>query len=162
MLSLQIDKQSTQADSSDDLPAPEPDVKTTEEQDAEEANRIVPSEQKKRRSKRKRSPTPDIPEPPSAASPSPAALEDSDGDEIVTRPRRKLRRGPAPVSTIVLDDSEDEPVVSPAKRRRVSPPAEPPQTPPQNQNQDMLDIEEDLADLQDSGMLLDLACTLCT
>ncbi|PLB35470.1 uncharacterized protein BDW47DRAFT_110388 [Aspergillus candidus] len=144
------DKQSPQVEGSDDLPAPDPNMRTAKEEEVVEANSSVPSEQEERRSKRKRSPTPDAPEPSSATPPSPAVMEDSDADEIVTRPRRKLRRGPAPVSTIVLDDSEDEPVVSPAKRRRVSAPAEPPQTPPQNQNQDMLDIEEDLADLQDS------------
>ncbi|KAE8145534.1 hypothetical protein BDV25DRAFT_133700 [Aspergillus avenaceus] len=81
-----------------------------------------------------------------------APPEDSDDDEITTRPRRKLRRGPAHQPTVVLDDSDEEPVVSsPAKRlrrRERSSPA--PQTPVRNLGQDELDLQEDLEDLQES------------
>ncbi|RJE23927.1 hypothetical protein PHISCL_03743 [Aspergillus sclerotialis] len=88
---------------------------------------------------------------------SPSPLEDkdseSDADDIITKPRRKLRQGKAPKPTIVLyDDSDEDDVIisSPAKRRRRNNDAETPQTPRQDMEQDELDIQEDLADLQDS------------
>lgn len=81
--------------------------------------------------------------------------QDNDEEEVVSRPLRKLRRGPAQPAPIVLDDSSDEsdePVASsPVKRRRQSTSVEEPQTPRRNMNQDELDLEEDLEDLQDSG-----------
>lgn len=95
--------------------------------------------------------------------------------EVVTRPRRKLRRGAASKPTIVLDDDEDEekedgleksqkeeekeedededddePLVTPARRRRRNIVSEDPQTPRRGSDQDKIDIEEDLEDLQDS------------
>ncbi|KAF7594710.1 hypothetical protein BBP40_008603 [Aspergillus hancockii] len=77
--------------------------------------------------------------------------EDSDADNIVARPRRKLRRGPAPQPTIVLDDeSDEEPVSSPAKGRKNDASVQLPQTPERNMDQDELDLQEDLEDLQDS------------
>lgn len=103
--------------------------------------------------------------------------EKSDADEIVTRPRRKLRRGAASKPTIVLDDDEDEekedepdlksqkekkedededePLMTPARRRRRNVVSEDPQTPRRGSDQDNLDIEEDLEDLQDSGRSID-------
>ncbi|KAG2415356.1 hypothetical protein HFD88_006547 [Aspergillus terreus] len=84
-----------------------------------------------------------------------AASDESDAEDIVTRPGRKLRRGVAPQPTIDLDDtsedSEEEPVrSSPVKRRRLLRSSEVPQTPRRELDQDQLDIEEDLEDLQDS------------
>jgi hypothetical protein len=85
-----------------------------------------------------------------------AASDESDAEDIVTRPGRKLRRGAAPQPTIDLDDtsedSEEERVrSSPVKRRRLLRSSEVPQTPRRELDQDQLDIEEDLEDLQDSG-----------
>ncbi|KAL5356846.1 hypothetical protein BJX96DRAFT_143490 [Aspergillus floccosus] len=84
-----------------------------------------------------------------------AASGDSDAEDIVTRPGRKLRRGAATQPKIVLDDtseeSEEEPVrSSPVKRRRLLRSSEVPQTPRRELDQDQLDLEEDLEDLQDS------------
>ncbi|RAH72821.1 uncharacterized protein BO66DRAFT_22019 [Aspergillus aculeatinus CBS 121060] len=64
--------------------------------------------------------------------------DDSDGDEIVSRPRRKLRRGTVsqPVEEIEDDDDDDLPTA--------------PRTPRRTRDQDDLDIEEDLQALQDS------------
>lgn len=105
--------------------------------------------------------------------------EKSDVDEVVSRPRRKLRRGVASKPTIVLCDDdngvkedepelknqqeekedenedEDEPLVTPARRRRHNIVSEDPQTPRRGSDQDKLDIEEDLEDLQDSGRSVD-------
>lgn len=83
--------------------------------------------------------------------------EASDDDVIVSKPRRRLRKGPSPKPIISLDsDSEqsDEPLVSsPAKRRRRNVDVDMPQTPRRNSNQDEADLEEDLEDLQDSGKI---------
>lgn len=107
--------------------------------------------------------------------------QESDADEIVTRPRRKLRRGAASKPNIIHDDDEDEkkdepesknqkeeeeekeeeehedededePLVTPARRRRRNIVSEDPQTPRRGSGQDKIDLEEDLEDLQDSGM----------
>lgn len=51
------------------------------------------------------------------------------------------------------NDDEDEPVVvTPARRKRNMASEENPQTPKRDSDQDKIDIEEDLEDLQDSGM----------
>ncbi|KAL2841586.1 hypothetical protein BJY01DRAFT_217392 [Aspergillus pseudoustus] len=71
--------------------------------------------------------------------------EESDADEIVSRPRRKLRRGGAPQPIIVDDDSSEEEVRVVASK---SPSV--PHTPRQDSAQDRIDLEEDLEDLQDS------------
>jgi hypothetical protein len=102
----------------------------------------------------------------SAASPSPESpvssfpvkndTESSDDDEIVTKPRRRLGRGTAPKRAISLDsdpEESDEPVgPSPAKRQRRNVDTEAPHTPRRNSDQAKLDLEEDLEDLQDSGI----------
>ncbi|KAJ5832137.1 hypothetical protein N7474_000448 [Penicillium riverlandense] len=78
----------------------------------------------------------------------------SDSKDPGSRTRRKLKRK-AESSPIVLSDSEDsdEPVLSsPIKRRRRAADTETPQTPHSSADRDRLDIEEDLEDLQDSGM----------
>ncbi|KAL4894107.1 hypothetical protein BDV59DRAFT_21889 [Aspergillus ambiguus] len=105
--------------------------------------------------KRKRSPSPIVVDPSPPPEPSRAAASDeSDAEEIVSRPGRKIRRGTAPQPPTVLDtseESEDEPVrSSPVKRRRLLRSSEAPQTPRRELDQDRLDIEEDLEDLQDS------------
>lgn len=85
------------------------------------------------------------------------AVEANDFAEETLRPRRRLKRK-AESSPIVLSDLEDseEPVVSsPVKRRRPVLEPEAPRTPRTSAKQDKLDIEEDLRDLQDSGMFQD-------
>lgn len=85
------------------------------------------------------------------------AVEANDLAEETLRPRRRLKRK-AESSPIVLSDLEDseEPVVSsPVKRRRPALESEAPRTPRTGRKQDQLDIEEDLRDLQDSGMIQD-------
>ncbi|PYI29608.1 hypothetical protein BP00DRAFT_437570 [Aspergillus indologenus CBS 114.80] len=74
--------------------------------------------------------------------------DDSDGDEIVSRPRRKLRRGTVsqPVEEVEDDDDDDLPIA--------------PRTPRRARDQDDLDIEEDLQALQDSGTLLTTSATV--
>lgn len=62
--------------------------------------------------------------------------DDSDGDEVVSRPRRKLRRGT--ISQPVEDEDDDDLPTAPRTPRRA-------------RDQDDLDIEEDLEALQDSG-----------
>ncbi|KAL2796062.1 hypothetical protein BJX66DRAFT_300407 [Aspergillus keveii] len=71
--------------------------------------------------------------------------EESDVDEIVSRPRRKLRRGGAPHLIVVDDDSPDEEIQIVASK---SPSV--PHTPRRDSAQDRIDLEEDLEDLQDS------------
>ncbi|RAH76489.1 hypothetical protein BO86DRAFT_325611 [Aspergillus japonicus CBS 114.51] len=68
--------------------------------------------------------------------------DDSDGDEIVSRPRRKLRRGTVsqPVEEVDDDDDDDDDDDLPTT----------PRTPRRARDQDDLDIEEDLQALQDS------------
>lgn len=127
---------------------------------------IAPNKQTKRdkkSSKRKRSATPEQEEPSQHQS-----EEESDADEIVTRPRRKLRRGAASKPTVISDkeeddhvskkkkedeEEEDEPIIATPVRRKRNVALEDPQTPLRGSDQDQLDIEEDLADLQDSGMM---------
>ncbi|BDD59662.1 hypothetical protein MPDQ_001758 [Monascus purpureus] len=80
--------------------------------------------------------------------------ETSDAEEIVTRPTRRLRRGVAQKRKAIVEDesdeSEEEPIVSPTKRRKRNEDIEEPKTPRQTSEQDRLDLEEDLKDLQDS------------
>lgn len=82
------------------------------------------------------------------------ATEDSDS-EVTPRPRRKLKRKAesSPVVTLDSDDSDEPIVSSPVKRRRPARDTEMPVTPRSSAKQDDLDIEEDLKDLQDSGMI---------
>ncbi|KAJ1708560.1 putative transcription factor IIIc-like protein [Aspergillus flavus] len=107
--------------------------------------------------KRKRSQTPsDTAHSPSHNPSLSAKSSDSDAQDIITCPRRKirrkLRRGPTQQPTIVLDDddSDEGPISTPARKRRRAIDAQPPQTPEQNLDQDELDLREDLEDLQDS------------
>ncbi|KAL3455091.1 hypothetical protein BJX64DRAFT_90677 [Aspergillus heterothallicus] len=74
-------------------------------------------------------------------------VEESDADEVVARPRRKLRRGGAP-QLIVVDDgsSADDVRVVASKSPSV------PHTPRRDSAQDRIDLEEDLEDLQDSAV----------
>lgn len=83
---------------------------------------------------------------------------------MVSGPRRKLRRGGASKPPVVVDDDdeddEDEPVVAtPARRKRTVTSDETPVTPKRDSDQDKLDIEADLEDLQDSGMLVEQMTT---
>ncbi|KAL6230780.1 hypothetical protein BDW75DRAFT_58638 [Aspergillus navahoensis] len=71
--------------------------------------------------------------------------DDSEAEEVVSRPRRKLRRGGAP-QPIVDDESEEEQEV----RCGTSKSPSIPRTPRRDSSQDRIDIEEDLEDLQDS------------
>lgn len=83
---------------------------------------------------------------------------DSDDDDVVIKPRRRLRKAPSPKPTISLDsDSEesDDPIVcSPTKRRKRNIDADAPHTPRRDSDQAKLDLEEDLENLQDSGIAL--------
>ncbi|KAF9889683.1 hypothetical protein FE257_006989 [Aspergillus nanangensis] len=124
------------------IPAPVSESDDKKTKNDSESDVPVPSsgrkERKERDTKRKRSPTPS---------------NESDDDEIMSRPRRKLRRGAAPPTTIVLDNSsEEEDLVlsSPAKKRRLFKNNDVPQTPRRGSDQDRMDLEEDLEDLQDS------------
>ncbi|PYH87131.1 hypothetical protein BO82DRAFT_427909 [Aspergillus uvarum CBS 121591] len=64
--------------------------------------------------------------------------DDSDGDEIVSRPRRKLRRGTVSQLVEEVEDDVDDDLPTA------------PRTPRRARDQDDLDIEEDLQALQDS------------
>ncbi|RAH48279.1 uncharacterized protein BO95DRAFT_357318 [Aspergillus brunneoviolaceus CBS 621.78] len=113
-----------------------PDRAVTPEQDSESDIDMTRSARKRSAPtslKRKRS------EEASESEPSLQVIsDDSDGDEIVNRPRRKLRRGTVsqPVEEIEDDDDDDLPTA--------------PRTPRRTRDQDDLDIEEDLQALQDS------------
>lgn len=72
--------------------------------------------------------------------------DESDADEVVARPRRKLRRGGAPQPIVVDDDSEEQEV-----RAGASHSPDIPHTPRRDSAQDRIDLDEDLEDLQDSG-----------
>ncbi|KAL4917572.1 hypothetical protein BDW62DRAFT_183411 [Aspergillus aurantiobrunneus] len=76
----------------------------------------------------------------------PRISEGSDGDEVVARPRRKLRRGGAPQPIVVDDESSEEQ----KGRDVISNSPDIPHTPRRDSAQDRIDIEEDLEDLQDS------------
>ncbi|KAL4886403.1 hypothetical protein BJY04DRAFT_213173 [Aspergillus karnatakaensis] len=74
------------------------------------------------------------------------AVAESDADEVVSRPRRKLRRGGAPQPIVVDDDLDEE------GEDRITPSKSPnlPHTPRRDSAQDRIDLDEDLEDLQDS------------
>ncbi|KAK1143985.1 hypothetical protein N8T08_005894 [Aspergillus melleus] len=141
-------------------PSATPEVIPPAEESSDSDLDIQSSVRKNRAVKRKRSPSPEESNPQSPTPADPSAQEENDED-VVTRPRRKLRRGPAQPAAIVLDDSSDEsdaPIASsPVKRGRRNMSVEEPQTPRHNRNQDQLDLEEDLEDLQDSGRLANSA-----
>lgn len=87
--------------------------------------------------------------------------ETSDADEIVTLPPRRSRPRATQKRALVVDDESDEsdPVVSsPTKRRRRNIELEAPHTPRPTSEQDKLDLEEDLEDLQDSGIFSLFSC----
>ncbi|PTU22671.1 hypothetical protein P175DRAFT_0555337 [Aspergillus ochraceoroseus IBT 24754] len=71
------------------------------------------------------------------------ASEESDAEETVSRPRRKLRRGAAQ-QPIVLDDGSSDLVSAEEVLSNA------PRTPLRDQTQDRIDLEEDLEALQDS------------
>ncbi|KAL4816361.1 hypothetical protein BDW67DRAFT_162160 [Aspergillus spinulosporus] len=72
--------------------------------------------------------------------------DESDAEEPVARPRRKLRRGGARQPILVDEESDGEQEV----RGGTSKSPSIPRTPRCNSSQDRIDIEEDLEDLQDS------------
>lgn len=78
--------------------------------------------------------------------------EEDEGD--IVQPRRRLKRK-AERSSVILSDSDDsEPVVSsPVKRRRRASPTETPRTPHSSVDKDQQEIEDDMRDLQDSGIV---------
>ncbi|GAB1205399.1 hypothetical protein APSETT445_004073 [Aspergillus pseudonomiae] len=123
------------------------------ESDDEEAPTSARKVRESRALKRKRSQTPSDTADSPSQNPSPSVRSDnSDVDDIISRPRRKLRRGPAQQPTVILDDddSDEGPIATPARKRRRVIDAQPPRTPEQNLDQDELDLREDLQDLQDS------------
>lgn len=68
-------------------------------------------------------------------------------------PRARRLKRKAESSPIVLSDSDEPLVSSPAKRLRRGQKAEMPTTPRANMNKDQAEIDDDLRDLQDSGMI---------
>ncbi|KAE8391779.1 hypothetical protein BDV23DRAFT_63542 [Aspergillus alliaceus] len=131
------------------------DTKVLAREDSESDDEVPTSARKvsgSRTLKRKRYQTPsDTVHSPSQNPSSSAKSEDSDADDVVARPRRKLRRGLASQSPIALEDDSDEgPIATPARRRRNISESELPRTPEFNVDQDELDLREDLQDLQDS------------
>ncbi|KAJ5166928.1 uncharacterized protein N7482_005709 [Penicillium canariense] len=92
------------------------------------------------------------PQPPSGSPENAMYIADSDEEEEISRPRRRLKRK-AEHSPVMLSDSEDseEPKASsPSKRRRLASDTETPQTPRPSADQNQQDIEDDVRDLQDS------------
>lgn len=77
----------------------------------------------------------------------PHISDESDADEVVARPRRKLRRGGAPQPIVVDDDSSEDQEI----RAGTSNSPDIPHTPRRDSAQDRIDLDEDLEDLQDSG-----------
>ncbi|KAL2828467.1 hypothetical protein BDW59DRAFT_143166 [Aspergillus cavernicola] len=122
------------------LSAPPPPARDT--QDSESDLEIAHSARKNPRTRAMKRKRPlDSPE-----SEEPQALEESDADEVVSRPRRKLRRGGAPQPIVVEDDTSEEQEV----RDVTSNSPGIPHTPRRHLAQDQIDLEEDLEDLQDS------------
>ncbi|KAL4766328.1 uncharacterized protein BDW70DRAFT_155004 [Aspergillus foveolatus] len=72
--------------------------------------------------------------------------DESEAEEPISRPRRKLRRGGVPQPILVDEESDGEQEV----RGGTSKSPSIPRTPRRNSSQDRIDIEEDLEDLQDS------------
>ncbi|KAL5342287.1 hypothetical protein BJX70DRAFT_314647 [Aspergillus crustosus] len=116
---------------------PSPPLPAAQDSESESELEVIHSARKNENMKRKRA---DISESEYAQ-----LLEESDADEVVSRPRRKLRRGGGP-QPIVVDDSSEETEV-----RAVGPKSPSvPQTPRRDSTQDRIDLDEDLEDLQDS------------
>lgn len=83
-------------------------------------------------------------------------IDSSEEDEgEIVQPRRRLKRK-AERSSVILSDSDDsEPVVSsPVKRRRRISPTETPRTPHSSVGKDQQELEDDVRDLQDSGIVI--------
>ena len=80
------------------------------------------------------------------------SIDPSDEDKPgLIRPCRRLKRK-AERSSVVLSDSDSEPVVSsPVKRRRRVSPTETPRTPHTGANRSQQEVEDDVKDLEDSG-----------
>ena len=74
--------------------------------------------------------------------------DESEAKEPISRPRRRLRRGGAPQPILVDEESDGQQEV----RGGTSESPSIPRTPRRNSSQDRIDIEEDLEDLQDSGI----------
>lgn len=89
-------------------------------------------------------------------------LTDSD-EPLVSSPAKRLRRGPKGDSE--PSDSDKPLVSSPARRLRRGSRTESPQTPRAKPNKDQEEIDEDVKDLQDSGMSfgsLGVSCNILT
>jgi hypothetical protein len=95
-------------------------------------------------------------------------LDSSDEDEgDVIQPRRRLKRKAERSSVILSDSADSEPVVSsPVKRRRRASPMETPRTPHSSVDKDQQELEDDVRDLRDSGIVnayaqcVHLECTI--
>ncbi|KAL4809462.1 hypothetical protein BDV18DRAFT_132123 [Aspergillus unguis] len=132
-------KQTQQATSNIAPPAPPSPPPATQDSDSDSDLEIIRSARKptrERNVKRKREESSD---------PEQQGSDESDADEVVSRPRRKLRRGGAPQPIVVGDDSDDQ-----EERSATSKSPSDPHTPRRDSAQDRIDIEEDLEDLQDS------------
>lgn len=92
------------------------------------------------------------------------SVDSSDeGEPDLVQPRRRLKRK-AERSSVVLTDSDDsEPVVSsPVKRRRRVSPTETPRTPHAGGDRSQQELEDDVKDLEDSGIFNIYAQYTCT
>lgn len=92
------------------------------------------------------------------------SVDSSDESESdLVQPRRRLKRK-AECSSVALGDSDDsEPVVSsPVKRRRRVSPTEAPRTPHAGANRSQQELEDDVKDLEDSGIFNIYAQNICT
>jgi hypothetical protein len=74
--------------------------------------------------------------------------DEGEAEEPISRPRRKLRRRGAPQPILVDEESDGEQELRGGTTKSPSIP----RTPRRNSSQDRIDIEEDLEDLQDSGI----------
>ena len=92
------------------------------------------------------------------------SVDSSDeGEPDLVQPRRRLKRK-AERSSVVLSDSDDsEPVVSsPIKRRRRVSPTETPRAPHAGANRSQQELDDDVKDLEDSGIFNIYAQYTCT
>ncbi|KAL4873656.1 hypothetical protein BDV12DRAFT_159357 [Aspergillus spectabilis] len=122
-------------------PAPPSLPPTPQDSDSESELEVIQSARKSARNENMKRKRVDSSEPEDVQ-----ILEESDAEEVVSRPRRKLRRGGAPQPIVIEDESSEDTDV------RAVVPKSPsvPHTPRRDSAQDRIDIEEDLEHLQDS------------
>lgn len=92
------------------------------------------------------------------------SVDSSDeGEPDVVQPRRRLKRKAEPPLVVLGDSDDSEPVVSsPVKRRRRVSPAETPLATHVGANRSQQELEDDVKDLEDSGIFNVYAQHTCT